>query len=69
VILTEEQQESLTTLHPDTFKTFALNEQQKSILAALAPLTREDKYSEDSLDLFFKEKKVDEKGNIIRTNP
>ncbi|CAG8774561.1 12532_t:CDS:2, partial [Ambispora leptoticha] len=32
-------------------KTFALSEQQKNILAALAPLTREEKYSKDNLQL------------------
>ncbi|KLL05415.1 MAG: hypothetical protein MRERV_1c103 [Mycoplasmataceae bacterium RV_VA103A] len=54
MILTEEQKGQLINLHPDTFRIFPLNEQQKNILQALAPLTREDKYSEDSLQLVGK---------------
>ncbi|CAI2195705.1 7506_t:CDS:2, partial [Funneliformis geosporum] len=49
--LTEEQAEQLKEVHPDTFKTFPLTGQQKNILNSLAPLTREDKYSEESLSL------------------
>ncbi|CAI2178382.1 2464_t:CDS:10 [Funneliformis geosporum] len=49
--LTEEQAEQLKEVHPDSFKTFALTGQQKNILNSLAPLTREDKYSEESLAL------------------
>lgn len=51
MILTEEQKTQLINLHLDTFRIFPLNEQQKNILQALAPLTREDKYSEDSLPI------------------
>ncbi|CAG8470745.1 8142_t:CDS:2, partial [Racocetra fulgida] len=54
VNLTEEQKNQLVNLHPDTFKIFSLNEQQKNILQALAPLTREDKYSEDGLQIVRK---------------
>ncbi|CAI2182384.1 2035_t:CDS:2 [Funneliformis geosporum] len=49
--LTEEQAERLKAVHPDTFKTFPLTGQQKNILNSLAPLIREDKYSEESLNL------------------
>jgi hypothetical protein len=49
--LTEEQAEQLSEVHPDTFKTFVLNGEQKNILNSLAPLIREDKYSEESLQL------------------
>nr|CAG8530704.1 2851_t:CDS:2 [Entrophospora candida] len=49
--LTEEQAEELTAIHPDQFKTFSLTGQQKNILNNLAPLIREDKYSESSLTL------------------
>jgi hypothetical protein len=49
--LTEEQEENLTNLHPDQFKTFSLTGEQKNILNSLAPLIREDKYSKESLEL------------------
>jgi hypothetical protein len=49
--LTEEQAEQLAEVHPDTFKTFSLNGEQKNILNSLAPLVREDKYSLESLKL------------------
>src|SRR5207249_9768297 len=45
--LTEEQQTNL--LNTDQFKTFSLTEPQKNILQNLAPLTKEDKYSEKGL--------------------
>ncbi|CAG8725998.1 5638_t:CDS:2, partial [Ambispora leptoticha] len=48
VNLTEEQQAELTVIHPDELKSFALNEQQENLLTTLAPLTREDKYSEEN---------------------
>jgi hypothetical protein len=67
--LTEEQKETLTHLHPDTFNTFPLTNQQKTILQALTPLTKEDKYSEDSLDLFYQEITLDKEGNRIRKKP
>ncbi|CAG8504118.1 10020_t:CDS:2 [Cetraspora pellucida] len=49
--LTLEQQEQLTIVHSDTFKTFSLTDPQKNILNSLSPLIREDKYSENSLQL------------------
>jgi hypothetical protein len=49
--LTEEQQENLAEIHPDQFRTFSLSGEQKNILNSLAPLIREDKYSNDSLQL------------------
>jgi hypothetical protein len=49
--LTEEQQEQLAIIHPDQFRTFSLTGEQKNILNSLAPLIREDKYSNDSLEL------------------
>jgi outer membrane murein-binding lipoprotein Lpp len=49
--LTEEQQENLTDIHSDQFRTFSLTGEQKNILNSLAPLIREDKYSNDSLQL------------------
>jgi outer membrane murein-binding lipoprotein Lpp len=51
LILTEEQKENLTDIHPDQFRTFSLTGEQKNILNSLAPLIREDKYSNDSLQL------------------
>ncbi|CAG8855694.1 22308_t:CDS:1, partial [Gigaspora margarita] len=50
--LTPEQQEQLTIIHSDQFKTFTLTGSQKNILNSLSPLIREDKYSEESLQLF-----------------
>ncbi|CAG8455354.1 12946_t:CDS:2 [Ambispora gerdemannii] len=47
--LTEEQQENL--LNTDQLRNFSLTEPQKDILQSLAPLTREDKYSPESLQL------------------
>ncbi|MCE8163785.1 MAG: hypothetical protein I3274_06275 [Candidatus Moeniiplasma glomeromycotorum] len=64
LILTEEQKGKLVKTHPDTFKTFALNPEQKNILTSLAPLIREDKYSEESLDLFYQEIKENEDKKI-----
>ena len=51
VELSEEQKENLSKLHSDAFKTFVFSEQQKTILQSLAPLTQEDKYSPNSLQL------------------
>src|SRR6185369_17548293 len=47
--LTEEQQENL--LNTEQLRNFALTEPQKNILQSLAPLTREVKYSKESLQL------------------
>jgi hypothetical protein len=49
--LTEEQEEQLTIIHSDQFKTFSLTGEQKNILNSLAPLIREDKYSLEALEL------------------
>ncbi|CAG8473907.1 14673_t:CDS:10 [Ambispora leptoticha] len=49
--LTEEQQAQLEVIHPDQFKTFSLTGPQKNILNSLSPLIREDKYSEEALQL------------------
>ena len=51
VNLTEIQKEELTNLSSNRLKTFSLEEEQKNILQSLAPLTRKDKYSLDSLEL------------------
>jgi chromosome segregation ATPase len=48
--LTEEQKQTLGRLHPDAFKTFTLTEPQKTILQSLAPLTKEFKYSKQTLE-------------------
>lgn len=49
--LTEEQKKNLAEIHPDQFKTFSLTSDQKNILNSLAPLIREDKYSQESQEL------------------
>jgi hypothetical protein len=51
ITLTENQQENLLNLSSDRFKTFSLEEEQKNILQSLAPLARENKYSNNSLQL------------------
>ncbi|CAG8583877.1 11066_t:CDS:2 [Cetraspora pellucida] len=50
--LASPQKEELTIIHPDQFKTFSLTGPQKNILNSLSPLIKEDKYSENSLQLF-----------------
>jgi hypothetical protein len=49
--LNEKQREKLINLAFNQFKTFALSEEQKTILTSLAPLTKEEKFSENSLEL------------------
>ncbi|WNE40635.1 MAG: Major outer membrane lipoprotein Lpp [Mycoplasmataceae bacterium] len=49
--LSENQKESLANLATNQFKTFSLSEEQKTILQSLAPLTKEEKYSETSLNI------------------
>src|SRR6185312_4367796 len=49
--LTTEQKQGLANLSPERMKTFAFSEQQKTILQSLAPLTKEFKYSPQSLEL------------------
>lgn len=47
--LTQEQQENLT--HAANLKNFSLQPQQKNILTSLAPLLKENRYSEESREL------------------
>ncbi|CAG8771854.1 11168_t:CDS:2, partial [Ambispora leptoticha] len=55
--LTPEQRQALEKMGikpynaTDSLKTFTLTEEQKNILHSLAPLTREEKHSKDSLQL------------------
>jgi hypothetical protein len=49
--LNQKQKESLVNLASNHFKNFVLNEEQKIILKSLAPLIKEEKYSENSLNL------------------
>ncbi|CAJ0900234.1 8544_t:CDS:2, partial [Entrophospora sp. SA101] len=51
VILTSEQKQELANLSPERLKTFPFTEPQKTILQSLAPLTKEFKYSPQSLEL------------------
>ncbi|CAG8648047.1 954_t:CDS:2 [Ambispora gerdemannii] len=51
VNLTEEQKQELAVIHSDGLKTFSLNEKQENLMKTLAPLIKEDKYSEESLKL------------------
>ncbi|CAG8687119.1 11375_t:CDS:2, partial [Ambispora gerdemannii] len=49
--LNEEQKAELALIHSDNLPTFPFTDQQKNILTSLAPLTRQDKYSAESLEL------------------
>ncbi|WNE40138.1 MAG: Major outer membrane lipoprotein Lpp [Mycoplasmataceae bacterium] len=49
--LNQKQKGNLVNLANNQFRNFSLSEEQKTILQSLAPLTKEEKYSESSLEL------------------